>query len=83
MKSEATAKLKFIDTLIGREVRRHRKSAKVRQTALAPILGLDQSALSRVESGKQTLTAAQWVLFCHHMSIPNQLASTVRRKMRA
>jgi transcriptional regulator with XRE-family HTH domain len=41
-----------------------RKHLGMNQTALAPQLGLDQSALSRVESGKQMLTAVQWFTFC-------------------
>ncbi len=41
-----------------------RKHLGVNQTTLAPQLGLDQSALSRVESGKQMLSAPQWFTFC-------------------
>lgn len=46
--------------LIGRLVCKDRKRCGMNQTELAPLLGIDQSALSRVESGKQALTAVQW-----------------------
>ena len=49
---------------IGNILRVTRKHLGVNQTAVAPRLGLDQSALSRVESGKQMLTATQWMIFC-------------------
>ena len=49
---------------IGREVKRIRKKSGMNQTELAPLLGLDQSALSRVENGKQVLTVGQWVTLC-------------------
>jgi transcriptional regulator with XRE-family HTH domain len=48
---------------IGQLIQATRKHLGMNQTALAPQLGLDQSALSRVESGKQMLTAAQWFMF--------------------
>jgi transcriptional regulator with XRE-family HTH domain len=49
---------------IGRILQATRKHLGMNQTAVAPQLGLDQSALSRVESGKQMLTATQWFTFC-------------------
>jgi transcriptional regulator with XRE-family HTH domain len=49
---------------IGRILQATRKHLGLNQTAVAPQLGLDQSALSRVESGKQMLTATQWFTFC-------------------
>lgn len=49
------------------------------QTALAPQLGLDQSALSRVESGKQQLTTTQWVLLCELTGREERLAALTRR----
>jgi transcriptional regulator with XRE-family HTH domain len=49
---------------IGKLLQATRKHLGLNQTAVAPQLGLDQSALSRVESGKQMLTATQWFTFC-------------------
>src|SRR5687768_17309031 len=49
---------------IGRVVQAARKHLGINQTALAPKLGIDQSGLSRVESGRQALTAVQWFTFC-------------------
>lgn len=49
---------------IGQILQATRKHLGLNQTAVAPQLGLDQSALSRVESGKQMLTATQWFTFC-------------------
>ena len=49
---------------IGQLLQATRKHLGLNQTAVAPQLGLDQSALSRVESGKQMLTATQWFTFC-------------------
>jgi transcriptional regulator with XRE-family HTH domain len=50
---------------IGKLLQASRKHLGLNQTAVAPQLGLDQSALSRVESGKQMLTASQWFTFCN------------------
>ena len=50
---------------IGQLLQATRKHLGLDQTAVAPQLGLDQSALSRVESGKQMLTATQWFTFCN------------------
>lgn len=50
---------------IGSLLQGTRKHLGLNQTAVAPQLGLDQSALSRVESGKQMLTASQWFTFCN------------------
>lgn len=38
-----------------------RKRLGMRQTEMAKLLGLDQSALSRVENGRQELSAWQWL----------------------
>ena len=51
-----------INARIGRWVNRIRRRHSIRQTKLAPLLGLDQSALSRVENGLQQLSAAQLFL---------------------
>lgn len=61
--------LKRLDRNIGAFLRKMREGAECNQTELAPLLGLDQSALSRVESGKQQLTASQLVTFCHALGL--------------
>lgn len=59
---------------IGQILQATRKHLGLNQTAIAPQLGLDQSAFSRVESGKQMLTATQWFTFCNLTGIsPNSL----------
>jgi transcriptional regulator with XRE-family HTH domain len=63
---------------IGKLLQAARKHLGMNQTAVAPQLGLDQSALSRVESGKQMLTATQWFTFCNLAGIsPDSLSSGV------
>jgi transcriptional regulator with XRE-family HTH domain len=54
---------------IGRYLQRIRKTQDLNQTTLAPLLGLDQSALSRVESGYQQLTAVQLFVFCDTLQV--------------
>lgn len=54
---------------IGEMVRAARRHRGMNQVLVAPKLGLDQSALSRVESGKQMLTASQWFAFCELVGI--------------
>ena len=54
----------IINIQIGKLLQATRKHLGLNQTAIAPQLGLDQSAMSRVESGKQILTATQWFNFC-------------------
>lgn len=41
-----------------------RKSHRYSQTELATYMKLDQSALSRIESGKQELSIEVWIRFC-------------------
>lgn len=48
-----------VDKKLGQIVRRYRKDVGLGQVQLSRYLGLDQSALSRVENGKQPLTAPQ------------------------
>lgn len=64
-------KVKFekLNHEIGAFVQATRKANGWKQTEIAKRLGLDQSALSRVENGKQSLTAAQWVTFCEGLSV--------------
>ncbi|MGK5083215.1 helix-turn-helix transcriptional regulator [Bdellovibrionota bacterium FG-1] len=54
---------------IGKLLQATRKHLGFNQTEVAPTLGLDQSALSRIESGKQFLTASQWFTFCQSSGI--------------
>jgi DNA-binding transcriptional regulator YiaG len=69
---------KTINERIGQEVRALRKASGLKQAEFCQILGLDQSALSRVENGKQALQTAQWVALCVHFSKPNALAPVIR-----
>lgn len=69
-----------LNPTIGAYVKNLRKNRELRQTAVAHAIGLNQATLSRVESGFQNLTAAQWVLFCEHLGILNdKLVKAVRR----
>lgn len=61
--------LRRLDKNIGAFLRKMRTLNQWNQTELAPLMGLDQSALSRVESGKQQLTASQLVTFCHALGL--------------
>jgi len=45
------------------KLRTVRKAEKLSQTEMAKLLKLDQSALSRVESGKQNLSVETWIRF--------------------
>lgn len=54
----------LVNQRIGRLLQATRKHLGLSQSVIAPQLGLDQGGLSRVESGKQLLTAAQWFKFC-------------------
>lgn len=77
-------KLEHANAIIGGIVRDIRKERKIQQTVLCKALGLDQSALSRVENGRQVLTAAQWVLFCRTMGVMGDgLANRVNQEMSA
>jgi transcriptional regulator with XRE-family HTH domain len=48
-----------MNRIIGMTVKRLRNKAGINQSYVAEAIGLDQSALSRVEKGKQALTASQ------------------------
>ena len=69
MKREMSKKSLQLNKTIGTHLKEIRKEEKLTQNEVAKAIGLEQSALSRVECGKQPLTAAQWVLFCQHMKI--------------
>lgn len=60
---------------VAKIVRACRKNLGISQTCLARELGIDQSALSRVESCRQNLTAQQWFYFCKIVQIaPDSLS---------
>lgn len=46
---------------VGRRLRDARKRLGLSQETLAPLLKIDQSALSRIESGKQRMTLAHYL----------------------
>ena len=61
---------------IGHTVELVRKHLGLNQRDIAPRVGLDQSAFSRVESGKQVLTHPQWLAFCELTGVsPDATAS--------
>lgn len=69
-KSIARLESDQLNLLIGMVVKRARKLSKVNQSDLAGHLGLEQSALSRVETGRQQLTAAQWAILHKRKILP-------------
>lgn len=81
MKKPKRLMRKPINTVIGALVRESRKEQKLTQTETASAIGLDQSAFSRVETGAQEMTAAQWVLFCAHVGRHDTLALRVRQEL--
>lgn len=70
-----------INAAVGRLVKTARTNARINQTVLAPKLGLDQSALSRVENGHQSLTAAQWVQLCMEIGRHDTLTMRVKTEL--
>lgn len=76
-KGQARHLRRQIDEVIGGIVRKERDQARLSQMDLCATLGIDQSALSRIESGKQQLTASQWVLFCEVVHLEDYLAREV------
>lgn len=55
---------------IGAEIKRIRRTAKLSQTACGKVCGVDQSAWSRIESGKQQMTLLQFMAFCSLVGEP-------------
>lgn len=53
------ARLKFIRMLHGQS-----------QESISFLLELDQSALSRIEQGRQNITLFQLTVFCKHFDVP-------------
>lgn len=78
-KAPAKQEMKRLNHVIGAEVRRLRKESGLGQVEFAVELGLDQSALSRIESGKQVLTAPQWVLLCKRLDVIGDYLTAVTR----
>lgn len=62
-KSESKSELAKKQERIARCLKAGRFLLGMNQAKLGAILGLDQSAYSRCESGKQQVTAAQWLVF--------------------
>lgn len=82
MKQQSRVALRAINQVIGERIKIQRCKRGINQTQLAPVLGLDQSALSRVESGRQQLTAAQWVLLNLSIGVKHdRLSQMVRRSL--
>lgn len=54
---------------VGRLIRATRKHLGLSQTAVAKMLGMDQSALSRIETGQQNLSVLEWYEFCNFSKI--------------
>ena len=66
-----------IDAAIGALVRRLRKAHKLTQTEFCKLIGVEQSAVSRIEKGLQTLTAPQWVRTCQALDLRGDQIVTV------
>jgi transcriptional regulator with XRE-family HTH domain len=64
-----TEQEKVIVRRIARLVRATRKQLGFSQEDVAQRLGIIQSALSRIETGSQMLTAAQWAEFCNFTGV--------------
>ena len=50
-------------------IRALRKYHQIKQTDFAPLLGITQSALSKIEAGQLELSAAQWLAVCDRFTI--------------
>ncbi len=74
--------LQHIAQLMGRVIQKKRKRGGMNQTELAPLLRLDQSALSRVESGNQQLTLAQWIILTQTLHVGCDPGKLVARYFR-
>lgn len=59
---------------LGRTLKERRLSAGISQTTLAAELGVDQSFVSRVESGSRELSIEQWFLWMDTLGTPPQVA---------
>lgn len=55
--------------ILGRLMRATRKHLGLSQSTVAKQLGMDQSALSRIETGQQNLSALEWYEFCNFSKI--------------
>lgn len=79
-KKQVHAKLKLIDHVIGAQIKDLRKKHGLNQVQFCKHIGLDQSALSRVESGRQQLTAAQWVCTSMLLGVPERMLGDLARE---
>lgn len=72
----------MIPQLIGAHLKQVRKAHGLSQVAACEFIGVTQSALSRIEAGKQQLLASQWLTFIFNIGAKNDLAAVVKRGMR-
>lgn len=61
-----------VNEAIGLTLRKFRKALNASQETVGVILGLNQSNVSRIESGRQRLTVSDLMFFCQSVSIPPQ-----------
>jgi transcriptional regulator with XRE-family HTH domain len=61
----------FINKSLGEYVKKLRKNGNLTQASLGTLLGIDQSAMCRVEKGLQQLSAVQWFTLCSYFGIPS------------
>lgn len=71
-----------ISFLVGQRLKKMRKKRKATQTEVAHTIGIDQSALSRVENGLQHLTVEQWVRFCIVYKVTDTMTQSLMRGMK-
>lgn len=57
------------DAEIGKRIRQLRDEAAERQVDLAEVLGLDQTAMSKIEKGARSVTARELVLLSQHYGV--------------
>ena len=55
------------DTIIGLMIRKLRRDHSVSQTALAQVIGVPQTIVSRIELGQRRLTVGELRLICDHL----------------
>lgn len=72
-KKKEITKIRKLNIALGSFIKTERKKKSLRQTKTAKLMGLDQSAMSRVESGKQPIQAAQLLMFCRKLKITKKI----------
>ncbi|HMN99832.1 MAG TPA: helix-turn-helix transcriptional regulator [Miltoncostaeaceae bacterium] len=58
------------DQAVGAATRRLREQAGETQSEIAGLLGVDQAAVSRLESGRRSVTARELVQLSEHFGVP-------------